>query len=270
MNLTKTLAVTLAAAGALTTSAFAQEEASKNSAEVYVGGSFQSAYIATGTTCNEGWVFQPYVDVSNFKFGDFTLPLTLEFWGNPDLEEDFAGDDSYQSGRFSEIDLEAILDLAALAGIDEKAILSLGYLQYDYPTSGANSDHLIDFKVGYKDGYLTPTLRTKYRFAGDSKDKCEIAFAIGHDFELDKDLGITFGLSADCWYVIQADDSDLDDGFACADYTAKLSWNWLYAFATYIQQLDDDVLPDGGRTPDGYNWGYDAEWIFGVGFDLAF
>lgn len=270
MNLTKTLAVTLAAASAITSSAFAEEEASKNSAEVYVGGAFQSAYVATGTTCNDAWVFQPYVDVCNFKFGDITVPLTLEFWGNMDLEEGFPGDDTYQSGRFSEIDLEAILDFAALAGIDEKAILSLGYLQYDYPTSGANSDHLIDFKVGYKDGYLTPTLRTKYRFAGDSKEKCEIGFAIGHDFTLDKDLGLTLGLSADCWYVIQADDSSLDDGFACADYTAKISWNWLYAFATYIQQLDDDVLPDGGRTPDGYNWGYDAEWILGVGFDLAF
>ncbi len=50
MNLTKTLAVTLAAASAITSSAFAEEEASKNSAEVYVGGAFQSAYVATGTT----------------------------------------------------------------------------------------------------------------------------------------------------------------------------------------------------------------------------
>ena len=273
MKFTKTIALALAA-GVVSSAALAEEE-SKNSAEVYVGGAFQSAYIATGTTCNDGWVFQPYVDVSNFKFGDITVPLTLEFWGNMDLEADFPGDDTYESGRFSEIDLEAILDFAAIMGIDDNVILSLGYLQYDYPTSGATSDHLLDFKLGYNDGMLTPTFRAKYRFAGDSKDKCEIAFMIGHDFALSDD--ITFSLSADCWYVVQANGSSLDDGFACADYTAKIAFKNLYAFATYVQQLDDKVLPDGGRGHDvnedgtpAYGWGYDAEWILGVGFDLAF
>lgn len=264
MKFTKTIALALAA-GVIASAAFAEEEA-KNSAEVYVGGTVQSAYVATGTTCNDGWVFQPYVDVSNFKFGDTTIPLTFEFWGNLDLEEGFPGDDTYESGRFSEIDLELILDIAAVLGVDDNAILSLGYLQYDYPTNGGRSDHLIDFKVGYKDGYLTPTLRTKYRFAGDSKEMCEIGFMVGHDFDLGDDL--YFSLAADCWYVSQPDGGE--DGFACADYTAKLGYKSIYAFATYVQQIDDDVLPDGGRTADGYAWGYDTEWIFGVGFDLAF
>jgi len=103
-----------------------------------------------------------------------------------------------------------------------------------------------------------------------------MALMLGHSFEIAEDVSLS--LSADCWYVVQTSDSELDDGFACADYTAKISYKWLSAFATYVQQLDDDVLPDGGRTTitgeDGtvsgsYNWGYDAEWILGVCFDLA-
>lgn len=265
MNLTKYIAAAALAGSVLSSSAIAEEAG--NSAHVYLGGTFQSAYIASGTTVNDGWVFMPYLEVSDFVFAGKSIPLTLGFWGNMDLDEKFPGDDSYAAGRFSEVDLNATFDLASVFGLED-VIFSAGWLCYVYPQNGAESDQLIDAKLGCKKCPLTPTFRAKYRFSGPSKDKCEIGFMIGHTFDLENNLWLNLG--ADVWYIIQAPGSADDDGFACADFTAKLGYGSVYAFGTYVSQIDDKVLPDGGKTGLGYNWGYDVEWIAGVGFDLAF
>lgn len=238
---------------------------SAQAAGVSVGGDFKTAYVATGTTCNDGAVFAPWVDVYGCKIGDFELPLTFEFWGNMDLDDDYASDPEfgklYKSGRFSEIDLSLDLDLGVFWKPDDNFSWSIGYLEYDYPYVGGEADYLINYKMKYA-CYLNPKFQAKYRFAGGSKEKCEMMFELSHDWDLGNDFG--FGLSADCWYVIQAEHSDLDDGFACADFTAKLTYQAVYVSATYIAQIDDDVLPDADA------FGYDVDWIGAVGFTYDF
>ena len=50
---------------------------SAEAASVEAGVDFQTAYVATGTTCNDGWVAQPWVSVGGLKVGDTDLPLSL-------------------------------------------------------------------------------------------------------------------------------------------------------------------------------------------------
>ena len=244
---------------------------SAQAAGVSAGAEVKTAYAATGTTCNDGFVFAPWVDVYGLKVGDVELPLTFEIWANMDLDDDFGPVDEegikskiYNAGRFSEIDLSLDFDLGALWTPDENFVWSIGYLEYDYPQLGDPADHLINFNMKYK-SWLTPAFQVKYRFAGPSEEKCELRFKVNHDWDLGNDFG--FGLMADAWYVFQAPGSDNDDGFACADFTATLSFKHAFVSCTYICQLDDDVLPDAtAENP----WGYDVEWIGAVGFAYDF
>lgn len=237
--------------------------ASVQAANVDVGLDFKSAYVATGTTCNDGWVAMPWVDVYGLKAGDTDIPLLFEVWGAMDLQEYEPNKPYSRSGRFQEIDLLLQLDLGALWTPCEEFSWSIGYLEYDYPEQDAETDNLVVFNAGY-DCWLNPSFTVKYRVGGPSKEKCEMALAGSHGFKLDEagDFGLSF--SADVWYVIQADESELDDGFACADFTGKLSWKSFYVSATYVAQIDDDVLPDGDA------WAYDEEWVFAVGASYSF
>ena len=231
---------------------------SAQAANVSLTGEFKTAYVATGATCNDGFVFNPDIYIDGLKIGDTDLPLSFDVWGNVDLDDDY-DPESYKAGRFSEIDLEVALDLGAFWTPSENFSWSVGYLEYDYPQPAWNPDHLIDFNMGYSDGFVNPAFQVKYRFAGDSKEKCEFRLKLSHSWDLGNDFG--FGLTADCWYIIQAPESELDDGFACADFTAKLSFQHLFASCTYVCQLDDDVLTDEA---------YDVDWIgaVGIGYDF--
>ncbi|MGI6495352.1 MAG: hypothetical protein ACOX5G_04565 [Kiritimatiellia bacterium] len=232
-------------------------------ADVWVGVDYETAYVPSGTTVNDGSVLWPCVEVSGMKIGETALPLVIGFWGNMDLDDSF--DSAYKSGRFSEIDLWANLDLAQMIG-DEDLTFYVGYLEYDYPRIGAETDHVFDAKVGYAVPYLNPSLRLKWRVGGPSTGKYELIGRIGHDIPL-ADTGVSLGLEADCTYIGQESGSELDDGFACSFLTAKLSWKDFYVSGSYIVQIDDDVLPDAtSENP----YGYDVEWVGAVGWGRVF
>ena len=261
------LASTLAVAGLCAVSAPA--------ANVDMGVDFQSAYIATGATCNDGFVAMPWAGISGLKVGDTEIPLSFGFWGAIDLET-YDYNPNSRSGRFEEIDLDVTLDLGALWSPDENFSWSLGYLEYDYPSQGRtrvdeegneyaagnNADHLVVFKMAY-DWDVSPSFVAKYRVAGPSQGKLECALGLSTGFDLTDDLSL--GLSADVWYVNvdDVDGADTDSGLACADFTAKLAFQHVYAAVTYVAQIDDDVLPDGP-------YGYDVECYGSFGIDYSF
>ena len=194
----------------------APEEDNAN-VHVWAGLEFKNAYTATGATCNDGWVAQPCVDVYDLKFGEFELPVTFEFWGNIDLEK-YDGDEDSKAGRFQEVDLAVYLNLGGY--IDENLTLDIGYLEYDYPRHAWETDNLIHAKAKYKFaldnlGAITPCVQAKYRFAGDSKGKCEMAAELAYGVTLANDVvadgwDLGFGLSADIWYV-SCDGMDRDE-----------------------------------------------------------
>lgn len=236
--------------------------ASASAAEVTLGVDFASAYVATGATCNDGWVFTPWADIGGLKVGDTALPLTFGVWANYDIEDDYSA--GYDKWHTSEIDFSVTFDLGALWTPCEDFSWSIGYLEYDYP-NGGDANNLIDYRMGYN-CFLSPSFRAKYRLDTATEGKCEFQVKIGHDFGLTDDLSLS--LSADCWYVHQSKNEETrDDGFACADFSASLNYKAFYAAVTYIAQIDDDVLPDS-EGPEGF--GYDVDWVFSVGTSYTF
>jgi len=237
---------------------------SVQAADVDVGVDFKSAYVATGATCNDGWVAMPWLSVSGMKVGDTDLPLVFDFWGAMDLERYTPNKPYSRVGRFQEIDLDVMLDLAKIAPIDDNFSYSIGYLEYDYPEQDLETDNLLLFTAGY-DCLLAPSFTAKYRIGGPSQGKFEGALAVSHGFKLDEDNNVGLDFSADIWYV-NNDDVDgqtNDSGFACADFSASLSFQKAYVGVTYVARLDDDVLPDGP-------YGYDSKWIASCGISYGF
>ena len=251
---------------------------SAEAASVEAGVDFQTAYVATGSTCNDGWVAQPWVSVGGLKVGDTDLPLSLGFWGNIDIEK-YDEDSSSRAGRFQEIDVDVTLDLAKIFGAAKGWSWSLGYLEYDYPGHDAAADHLLKFTGGYEYetdfGTFAPGVVAKYRIGGPSQGKLEAALELGWSTDLctlcegdgqgDDPTKLNLGLKADVWYVNvdDVDGAETDSGLACADFKAQLSAGPAYVAATYVAQIDDDVLPDGP-------WGYDVEWVFSCGVAYEF
>lgn len=234
-------------------------------ADVFVGVDYESAYVPSGTTCNDGSVLWPCVEVSGMQYGETKLPFIIGFWGNMDLDDSF--DPAYHSGRFSEIDLWANLDIAQMMGAEDLSFY-VGYLEYDYPNVGGESDNLVDAKIGYAVPYLDPSLRLKWRVGGGSTGMYELIGSIGHTFAIggeDSDFG--FGLFADLDYIHQCSGSEKDDGFASSFFTAKLSWKDFYVSGSYVAQWDDEVLPDAtAENP----YGYDVEWVGACGWGHSF
>ena len=246
---------------------------SVQAADVWAGLDFKSAYTATGVTCNDGWVAQPCVDIYGLKVGEVELPLTLEFWGNIDLET-YGPDEDSRAGRFQEIDVAAILNLGGY--IDDAVTLDIAYLEYDYPNFHGKTDHLFTAKAGYSFdlgdcGSFKPSVQAKYRFAGPSKGKCEVGFDFCYTIGLGQVNGwdVAFTLDNDYWYVScdgrdrDSDGNRPDSGFACSDLTAKLSVGCFYAGYQHIFRIDHDVL---GKGP----WGYDVKNVAmcGVSWDF--
>ena len=248
---------------------------SVQAADVWAGLDFKSAYTATGATCNDGWVAQPCVDIYGLKVGDLELPLTLEFWGNIDLEK-YDGDEVSKAGRFQEVDLAAYLNLGGY--IDENLTLDVGYVEYDYPGHDADPDHLIHtiLKYGYEIdgvGTFTPKFQAKYRIAGPSEGKCEYAFELSYGATIAKEVlngwDLGFKLSADAWYVTTGG-MDRDEegyrpegGWACSYLTAKVTLGNVYVGVQRIHRWEEDVLEDGP-------WGYDKKWVAMTGIEYEF
>lgn len=246
-------------------------------AEVTIGADVQSAYVASGTTCDDGPVVMPWIDIGGLKLGDTDLPISLGVWGNIDLDDGFGPVDEtgakskiYKSRRFSEVDFNIGVDLGQY--IAENLKFYIGYLEYDYPRLGDETDNLLDVKLGYdfasgETALFNASLRLKYRFGGNSEGKYEVFADINRDFKLSDD--ITLSVGADLVYV-NVDDKDgasTDSGLACSDIYAKLGYGDFYVGCTYIAQIDDDVLPDATAEDP---WGYDVEWIGAVGWCHTF
>ena len=85
-------------------------------ADATVGVDVNSAYVFRGVTLNEGFVAQPYLEVSG-------LPIDIGVWGNFDIEDDDAR--SVDGGQFSETDFYGSYSLPV-----EEVDVSIGYTEY--------------------------------------------------------------------------------------------------------------------------------------------
>lgn len=224
---------------------------SAGAAEATVGADVASAYVFRGNTFNDGFVLQPYMDVSG-------LPFDLGIWGNMDLE-DMKG--SLKSGEFSEIDI--YVSYALPLGVDGLDV-SVGYTEYLYPGIGGGvdadgnelqgeADGEASVTVGLTEVPLAPALTLAYGCAGAVEQSLHAELGVEHTVELTEELGLDFGA------VVAYEEPDSgESGFSYYTASLGLSYACLSASVTYVGQIDDDVLVDVEK--DG---GYDVE-VYGV------
>ena len=122
--MTKRLAIMMMVAGAVCGQVGAVDSIYDSDIVFTVSGDMGTAYINKGRTFNDGWVFQPSVDVSRRLFNDQGW-VGFYFWGNMDLSE-YHGTRQYN--EFSEIDLSTYWK-GTFFDIDWR----LQYTQYLYP-----------------------------------------------------------------------------------------------------------------------------------------
>lgn len=268
MKFSKSVAA-IALAGLCATLSRAEEN--ERNATVEIGFDLATAYVASGATCNDSFVFQPFIDIYDLKIGDVALPIEFDVWGNMDLDDYDKVPEDTDPGRFSEVDFQVRLNLASMFGWEDVS-LYIGYLEYDYPLAGGDADNVFDAKIGYnftsgegddKETLLSTSLRLKYRIGGPSEDKYEVFADINRGFDFNDTLGGKIGCEFVYINVDELDGCETDSGFACADIYAKLFFGDFTLACTYISRLDDEVLPSGA-------YGYDAKWIGTLGWCHAF
>jgi hypothetical protein len=228
--------------------------ASAGAAEATVGADVASAYVFRGVTFNDGFVLQPYVDVSG-------LPIDLGFWANMDLD-DMDGD--LTSGEISELDIW--LSYTLPLGIDGLDV-SVGYCEYLYPGIGGGvneqgeeeqgeADRELSLTVGLSEIPLAPELTLAYGVGGAPDKSLHAELGLGQSVDLCEDVSLDLGAS-----VAYESPDEGDDGFSYYTASAGLSYAFLSASVTYVGQIDDDVLTDDD---------YDVEVYGTVGASYTF
>ena len=206
---------------------------------VNVSAEINSAYIYHGFTYNDGFVFQPSLDVSAAWYG-------LNVWANMDIR-DYGG--LLQKGEFSEVDLSPYV-FWNVGGWK----LSLSYSEYLYPhlatTNGAvpgNRDIIVSIKRSITKG-LTAEVKLQYEI--DEIGDYYARLALDYAFKPAENLEL--GLFGSVGYV--GDDiatlayGGVKGGFN--EYNIKTSVAYtirkgltLKANLGYTDALDKDVLP---------------------------
>jgi len=199
-----------------------------HAADATIGADIKSAYVFRGTTYNEGFVAQPFLDISG-------LPIDIGAWGNFDLESD--KERGYENGQFSELDLYAFYQLPIESLID----VTVGYFEYTYPNSELEADREITLSLSQENYLLQPNFAIYYGMDGAIEENFYADASIGHDLDLTKDLSLN--LAALIGYL-DSGDAEGEDGFNQYELSATLAYDFVTLGVKYIGQVDDDVLTD--------------------------
>jgi hypothetical protein len=226
-----------------------------------------SAYVWRGLTFNDGMVIQPSIDVAA-KNG-----LGINVWGNYDIGD---YDNTLDENEFSEIDLTV-----SYAFTVSKLDISIGAIEYTFPTTDPNGDGTIDsgttattelyvslgmpiigglsaglniyYDIDALDAFSYANLSLSYAYAINDKLNLEAGGSIGY---AGGDFAKAYG----------GDDGGLYDYnlSLSVGYTISEAWS-ASAKVTYVNALDDNHLKevkDGGLL--------DTNTIYGVSIAYAF
>lgn len=193
-------------------------------AEATVGVDVNSAYVFRGTTFNDGFVAQPYLDVSG-------LPIDIGVWGNLDIDD---YDDALNSGEFSEINIYGSYAIP-VEGVDA----SIGYTEYIYPGAELEADREVSLSLGM-DVPLAPSVGIYYGLDGGIKDNLYVEAGVGHDVDLDEAISLSLGAAIG---YLSPDEGE--DGFSHWQVSAALNYDFISLGVTYVDTVDEDVLGDG-------------------------
>ncbi|NCD32434.1 MAG: hypothetical protein EOL87_03340 [Spartobacteria bacterium] len=213
--------------------------------EATVGLDLASAYISDSSTWNNGFVLQPYLDVTG-------MPVEFGVWANYDIDD---YDGAIKGNNFSEVDLTMSYPFA-MGPLDS----ALSYKAWTYPSSSSEADQLVELNLstGFMDA-ITVGAVGRYFFAGGSDKQWYVRPYASYDMSLSEDLSASFSTEAS--YINRPDDGE--DGMLGYDFGVSLAYKYVYASVTYFGRFDEDVLPDGA-------FAYDEKVLFSVGTSVTF
>ena len=229
--------------------------------EVSIGASADifSKYVWRGQNLVNDWVLQPGASVGYKN-------LTASVWGNLDLT-----DENGYKGQFSEIDLT--LDYSGqVPGIDFLSY-SLGFINYDFPVSGAGDDTWEIYWGFGLDVPASPSV-TIYHDV-DEVAGTYVSFGIGHSIEnivnLGPDVGLGVDLSAGIGWGSAGynksywgpDKSSLNDLVLSAAFPFEVAGFTVTPSVNYVTLMSNDI-----RSPNTY--GRNDIWFAGVGLSKEF
>jgi len=215
-----------------------------HSAEATVGIDAASAYVFRGVTLNDGFVLQPYLEVSG-------LPVDIGVWGNFDLDD---YDGALDKNEFSEIDLYVSYSLPI-----EELDVSLTYTEYTYPGGPYEPDREVSLSLGLPI-VIAPYVSANYGLDGGIKKDWYFEAGLGYELELAENL--TLSLGAAIGYLLP---DEGDDGFHQYELSASLTYDFITLGVTYYGQADDKILVD---VKDG--GGYDVDLVVTLGLSYSF
>lgn len=143
----------------------------------YASADVMSNYVWRGQKLSNSWVIQPSVGITYGVFG-------VNIWANYDSDSQI--DEGNGHGEFNETDIT----LSYTRSMD-KWTFGTGYIYY--ALNGANDTQELYLSAEY-DTLLSPSLTLYYDF--DEGNGAFLVAAIGHSFEIAKDINWNLGASA--------------------------------------------------------------------------
>jgi len=143
----------------------------------YASADVMSNYVWRGQKLSNSWVIQPSVGITYGVFG-------VNIWANYDSDSQI--DEGNGHGEFNETDIT----LSYTRSMD-KWTFGTGYIYY--ALNGANDTQELYLSAEY-DTLLSPSLTLYYDF--DEGNGAFVVAAIGHSFEIAKDINWNLGASA--------------------------------------------------------------------------
>jgi uncharacterized protein (TIGR02001 family) len=206
-----------------------------SAADVSAGVDFASAYVFRGVTLNDGFVMQPYAEISGLPIPEEYGSLAVGIWANYDI--DSVGSDG---SSVSEIDYYISYTLPV-----ELLDISVGYCEYTYP-NGGDSDQELSLSLGSAIGTngLYASVGVYYGIGGAIENSWYIQPALDYEVSLSDALSASAGVSVG-YAVIDDGESGFNDASVSLGLGYALNDTWsLSAGVSYVMQLDDDVLTD--------------------------
>lgn len=214
-----------------------------------------SAYVFRGVTLSDEASFQPGIETSGFGLPEEYGGVTFGAWGAYDLDDSYTG---ASSSTFQETDWYVSYSLPAFVdGLD----LFVGYCEYSY--GAGSSDEEFNIGAGYAIAGVGLGATYYQGVGGAISTSAYYEFAAGYDLEVTEELVVSLGAR-----LGYADPDGGESGFSDYDLSAGISYPlgdvWsIGASATYIGQIDDDVLADETLSSDPVNGslGYDVDFV---------
>jgi hypothetical protein len=190
------------------------------------------------------------------KYGSVSVGV----WGNFDVSD---YDDAVKRNEFSEIDWYAVYGLPSFVdGLD----LSIGFTEYTYPGSSADADGEVNLAVGYALFGVDLGVSANLGVGGGISGSTYYTLSAGYTFLLTEELELALGALAG-YLDPDAGKSGFNEGVLDCALSYALNEVWSVGVsASYIAQLDDEVLVD--KTP--VSSGYDVKFVGMFSLSAAF